>query len=539
VSGRTFSKEEIISIGKVVTSCNGLSRNELGLTVCELFRGKVAIVIIVLLFSGCATTSSTIDHEGMFKYVVQANEGHKIALAEEGHYDKSNITWVQPNNKSNDCKLHFETPDGEKWWRKVYWDGECKNGYANGLGREIVIHNDKGVIIMHLAMYGGSKAKPIYYMSDTYYADNSVVSLIGHFNIISSYGVAYNVLGNNELVKVSFEVEKNGTRHLIDISPKALDEKILTSSIVYKNNTRFVIRKNLSSQADIEYIHVSQGKMHGYSVRSVEYNDIGKQITFFEYEEGDAVFKSTSYLYEELSRPARDYYKMLLDLDRQNESNFRSAINYRKDALDKKIEYMERICPDSVSVDYISSDQYKSICLSSKVDVMINETLKRYQELNRDTQITYKERRAKHSEKLQLLIQKKEVQAARAKFVAANKKSNSNKVGTLQGIGFLLQSFADGLNGTSKASRYTPSIPTYNSNAYSSNTSNGYTGSFGRKYQYDLSNPSDRVQYNADPAAKLRDRIDPGPFKGLEQNTGQSGGGVYTNSNAPSWNWVK
>jgi len=38
VSGRTFSKEEIISIGKVVTSCNGLSRNELGLTVCELLE---------------------------------------------------------------------------------------------------------------------------------------------------------------------------------------------------------------------------------------------------------------------------------------------------------------------------------------------------------------------------------------------------------------------------------------------------------------------------------------------------------------------
>ncbi|MBT3446896.1 MAG: DUF4338 domain-containing protein [Candidatus Thioglobus sp.] len=38
VSGRTFSKEEIISIGKVVASCNGLSRNELGLTVCELLE---------------------------------------------------------------------------------------------------------------------------------------------------------------------------------------------------------------------------------------------------------------------------------------------------------------------------------------------------------------------------------------------------------------------------------------------------------------------------------------------------------------------
>ncbi len=38
VSGRTFSSEEIISIDKIVTSCSGLSRHELGLTVCELLE---------------------------------------------------------------------------------------------------------------------------------------------------------------------------------------------------------------------------------------------------------------------------------------------------------------------------------------------------------------------------------------------------------------------------------------------------------------------------------------------------------------------
>ena len=38
VSSRTFSGEEITSISKIVTSCSGLSRNELGLTVCELLE---------------------------------------------------------------------------------------------------------------------------------------------------------------------------------------------------------------------------------------------------------------------------------------------------------------------------------------------------------------------------------------------------------------------------------------------------------------------------------------------------------------------
>ena len=81
---------------------------------------------------------------------------------------------------------------------------------------------------------------------------------------------------------------------------------------------------------------------------------------------------------------------------------------------------------------------------------------------------------------------------------------------------------------------YKYDTPSYNSN---SNSSSGYKSYFGNTYQYDLSNPVDRVKYNSDPLAKLRDRVGGNKYqRELESNLGQSGGGIFNNNNIPSWN---
>ena len=105
-----------------------------------------------------------------------------------------------------------------------------------------------------------------------------------------------------------------------------------------------------------------------------------------------------------------------------------------------------------------------------------------------------------------------------------------------------LKQFSEGLaqfgeeqrrRNTTNAYRYKP--PTL---SYDSNTSSGYRSSFGSTYEYDLSNPSDRVRYGADPKARLRDRLNVNPQRRIERNTGQYGGGVLNNNNSPQWNWV-
>lgn len=57
---------------------------------------------------------------------------------------------------------------------------------------------------------------------------------------------------------------------------------------------------------------------------------------------------------------------------------------------------------------------------------------------------------------------------------------------------------------------------------------NNYESSFGNKYKYDLSNPSDKIMYSVDPAAQLMDGLYKPitPAVGLEESMGQHDGGL-------------
>ncbi|MDD2740652.1 MAG: hypothetical protein PHV02_00125 [Rhodocyclaceae bacterium] len=55
----------------------------------------------------------------------------------------------------------------------------------------------------------------------------------------------------------------------------------------------------------------------------------------------------------------------------------------------------------------------------------------------------------------------------------------------------------------------------------------GHQGASGAKYQYDLNNPGDRIRYEVDPAAQLRDQIAVDPRRDIDKSIGQQGGGYY------------
>ena len=66
--------------------------------------------------------------------------------------------------------------------------------------------------------------------------------------------------------------------------------------------------------------------------------------------------------------------------------------------------------------------------------------------------------------------------------------------------------------------------PSYGSqNPYKSDNQHKYQSNSGTKYKYDLNNPVDRVRYNADPAAKLMDNINPAVK--IDRRLNQYGGG--------------
>ena len=101
-----------------------------------------------------------------------------------------------------------------------------------------------------------------------------------------------------------------------------------------------------------------------------------------------------------------------------------------------------------------------------------------------------------------------------------------------QSLSQALNQFNEGLKqlnkDTTNAYSYQPPALGYNS-YMPSNAPSGYRSSTGRTYQYDLSDPRQRALYGADPAAKLRDRIEPDVLRRNDQNMGQYGGGILRN----------
>lgn len=54
-----------------------------------------------------------------------------------------------------------------------------------------------------------------------------------------------------------------------------------------------------------------------------------------------------------------------------------------------------------------------------------------------------------------------------------------------------------------------------------------YQSSSGTKYQYDMSNPSDRLNYSIDLDAQMRDKQSIDINRNLDTGIGQYGGGIY------------
>lgn len=54
-----------------------------------------------------------------------------------------------------------------------------------------------------------------------------------------------------------------------------------------------------------------------------------------------------------------------------------------------------------------------------------------------------------------------------------------------------------------------------------------YESTYGNTYQYDMSDPSDRIDYSVDIDAQMRDKSSIEPTRELDQKMGEHGGGIY------------
>ena len=124
------------------------------------------LVATMYLFNGCVGQPSIPKVEEAEVGIYEKNymsEYENIKKQSENY--KPAFKWVQPKNKKEECKVYVSiNPNDDKTKKadySLYWDGECKDGYAIGLGREFSI--GKQTYVEAIGEYKGGKNIPQYF----------------------------------------------------------------------------------------------------------------------------------------------------------------------------------------------------------------------------------------------------------------------------------------------------------------------------------------------------------------------------------------
>lgn len=108
-------------------------------------QSTIAILILMGVLSGCQTTSQlrSISVEEAFSDIRLAENSHTppVTNSDQAQSDRP-TSYVQPVNKSVPCKIPATQDQLDRKNFRSYWDGDCKSGFAFGLGREISLSDN-------------------------------------------------------------------------------------------------------------------------------------------------------------------------------------------------------------------------------------------------------------------------------------------------------------------------------------------------------------------------------------------------------------
>ncbi len=105
---------------------------------------------LIALVSGCAAAKSiTYDEASAFETSLRSKVTSLPQIPE--------MLYTQPANQSKPCKLPTTKDQLELNNFRTYWDGQCKNGYAYGLGRDIAISDTHHM--EEITIHSGSKSE--------------------------------------------------------------------------------------------------------------------------------------------------------------------------------------------------------------------------------------------------------------------------------------------------------------------------------------------------------------------------------------------
>lgn len=93
----------------------------------------LSLIAVAAFLTGCGTTLKKVSLNEAFSYE------HSLAARGNPILEEPQELYVQPVNKKEPCKLLTSQDQLDRNNFRAYWDGQCKNGFAYGLGRDIAL----------------------------------------------------------------------------------------------------------------------------------------------------------------------------------------------------------------------------------------------------------------------------------------------------------------------------------------------------------------------------------------------------------------
>ncbi len=125
---------------------------------------KIFPLAALTVLTGCTTLGQHTFQPKAISYE-EASAFERSLLAQESAIpEPPEKLYIQPANKKEACKLPTSQDQLDRPNFRAYWDGECKNGFAFGLGRDIAISDTHHLeeITIHESGDNWSQPKVVY-----------------------------------------------------------------------------------------------------------------------------------------------------------------------------------------------------------------------------------------------------------------------------------------------------------------------------------------------------------------------------------------
>jgi len=328
---------------------------------------KILILFVCLVMSGCVSnpTASFNSNENTAGLDVFDNWDEGPLVDIDDNADSGITYWIQPKNLSSQCKLWLNKKS-EYEDIDFYWDGECKDGYAIGLGRVFAkgfMRDDESIVY-----YEDSGQKPV--LIATYYKLTDSMITLG--------------FKNDDAILIS-KLSKDtdfGTY---------LEHNVYNNSYKSKNGITYKVSATTTSPAT-RYEKQNSSKYFSWYEANLPLSD----VTALVMSRGKESLDTTVYRNGELDSKKDNSLKVFLP-----RAYMENAFLTKKEIEEKILKaavdintsqdylkfYVKRACNSPVEINGIQREEYKGICGNnnyfSKYDAEIKEAKNKFEELQK------------------------------------------------------------------------------------------------------------------------------------------------------------